>query len=65
MKTRKPRDTFQKQAPPRRDRSKYEEVPSSRHSPAEIAAVKHFFEAGRSPSWPETALQQRMQSSGG
>jgi hypothetical protein len=65
MKTQKPDDTSRKQVPPRRDHPKYKQVPSPRHSPAEIAAAKHFFEAGRSPSWPETPLQQRMQSSGG
>jgi hypothetical protein len=65
MKTRKPHDTSRKQVSPQGDRPKYGQVPSSRRSPAEIEAVKHFFEAKPSSAWPETALQQRMQSGGG
>jgi hypothetical protein len=65
MKMRKPHDISRKYSSAWPDRPEEGQRRPPRRSQAEIDAAKHFFEAKPSPAWPKTALQERMQSSGG
>jgi hypothetical protein len=65
MKIRKPHDISSKYPSAWPGRPETGQRRSPKRSQAEIDAAKHFFEAKPSPAWPETALQKRMQSSGG
>jgi hypothetical protein len=65
MKNPKPPGTSGKRSSVHASRSKAGKLRGSKPSPTEIEAANRFFETGRSPTWPRTALQRRMQSSGG